>query len=77
MARKLARRCYHTLRNVDPEEVYAMPAWPPTPQPAKAARTARQKHQGLRGQLLRPSCALATALDSLITLTLSIRSEVL
>ena len=23
MARKLARRCYHTLRSVDPEEVYA------------------------------------------------------
>jgi transposase len=23
MARKLARRCYHTLRNIDPEEVYA------------------------------------------------------
>lgn len=26
MARKLARRCYHTLRNLDPELVYAMPA---------------------------------------------------
>ena len=26
MARKLARRCYHTLRNMDPEVVYAMPA---------------------------------------------------
>jgi transposase len=25
MARKLARRCYHTLRAVDPEEVYAIP----------------------------------------------------
>ena len=25
MARKLARRCYHTLRNIDPELVYAMP----------------------------------------------------
>jgi transposase len=25
MARKLARRCYHTLRNLDPEVVYAMP----------------------------------------------------
>ena len=25
MARKLARRCYHTLRAMDPEEVYAMP----------------------------------------------------
>ena len=25
MARKLARRCYHTLRNLDPEMVYAMP----------------------------------------------------
>ena len=25
MARKLARRCYHTLRAVDPDEVYAMP----------------------------------------------------
>lgn len=25
LARKLARRCYHTLRNVDPEAVYAMP----------------------------------------------------
>jgi len=25
MARKLARRCYHTLRNIDPDEVYAMP----------------------------------------------------
>jgi transposase len=25
MARKLARRCYHTLRNLDPELVYAMP----------------------------------------------------
>jgi transposase len=25
MARKLARRCYHTLRNLDPETVYAMP----------------------------------------------------
>jgi transposase len=24
-ARKLARRCYHTLRSVDPEEVYALP----------------------------------------------------
>jgi len=23
VARKLARRCYHTLRNIDPEEVYA------------------------------------------------------
>ncbi len=23
VARKLARRCYHTLRGVDPEEVYA------------------------------------------------------
>ena len=26
MARKLARRCYHTLRNMDREVVYAMPA---------------------------------------------------
>jgi len=26
MARKLARRCYHTLRQMDPEVVYAMPA---------------------------------------------------
>ena len=26
MARKLARRCYHTLRSIDPEVVYAMPA---------------------------------------------------
>ncbi len=25
MARKLARRCYHTLRNIDPSEVYAIP----------------------------------------------------
>jgi hypothetical protein len=25
IARKLARRCYHTLRNLDPEVVYAMP----------------------------------------------------
>ena len=25
MARKLARRCYHTLRNMDPDLVYAMP----------------------------------------------------
>jgi transposase len=25
MARKLVRRCYHTLRAVDPEEVYAIP----------------------------------------------------
>ncbi|MGH9225315.1 MAG: IS110 family transposase [Acidimicrobiales bacterium] len=25
MARKLARRCYHTLRAIDPEAVYAMP----------------------------------------------------
>lgn len=25
MARKLARRCYHTLRELDPEVVYAMP----------------------------------------------------
>ena len=25
MARKLARRCYHTLRQMDPEVVYAMP----------------------------------------------------
>jgi transposase len=25
MARKLARRCYHTLRSVDPALVYAMP----------------------------------------------------
>jgi transposase len=25
MARKLARRCYHTLRAVDPQEVYAIP----------------------------------------------------
>jgi transposase len=26
MARKLARRCYHTLRQIDPEVVYAMPS---------------------------------------------------
>jgi transposase len=26
MARKLARRCYHTLRNIDPELIYAIPA---------------------------------------------------
>jgi transposase len=26
MARKLARRCYHTLRNLDPDIIYAMPA---------------------------------------------------
>ncbi len=26
MSRKLARRCYHTLRNLDPGEVYAIPA---------------------------------------------------
>lgn len=26
MARKLARRCYHTLRQIDPDMVYAMPA---------------------------------------------------
>jgi len=26
MARKLARRCYHTLREMDPEVVYSMPA---------------------------------------------------
>ena len=26
VARQLARRCYHTLRSVDPEEVYAIPA---------------------------------------------------
>jgi transposase len=25
MARKLARRCYHVLRNLDPDVVYAMP----------------------------------------------------
>jgi transposase len=25
MSRKIARRCYHTLRNVPPDEVYAMP----------------------------------------------------
>lgn len=25
VARKLARRCYHTLRTMDPEVVYAMP----------------------------------------------------
>ncbi len=25
MARKLARRCYHTLRSVNPDQVYAMP----------------------------------------------------
>jgi transposase len=25
IARKLARRCYHTLRNIDPDVVYAMP----------------------------------------------------
>jgi hypothetical protein len=25
MARKLAPRCYHTLRNIDPDEVYAIP----------------------------------------------------
>ena len=25
MARKLARRCYHTLRSIDPDLVYAMP----------------------------------------------------
>jgi transposase len=25
MARKLARRCHHTLRSVQPDEVYAMP----------------------------------------------------
>jgi hypothetical protein len=25
VARKLARRCYHVLRNVDPELVYATP----------------------------------------------------
>jgi len=25
MARKLARRCYHTLRSIDPDVVYAMP----------------------------------------------------
>ncbi|MDQ2729939.1 MAG: IS110 family transposase [Actinomycetota bacterium] len=25
VARKLARRCYHTLRDIDPDEVYAMP----------------------------------------------------
>jgi transposase len=25
MARKLARRCYHTLRSIDPGKVYAMP----------------------------------------------------
>jgi len=24
-ARKLARRCYHTLREIDPDVVYAMP----------------------------------------------------
>ncbi len=26
MARKLARRCYHTLRQMDPEVVYTVPA---------------------------------------------------
>jgi hypothetical protein len=26
VARKLARRCYHVLRDVDPELVYAPPA---------------------------------------------------
>ena len=26
MARKIARRCYHTLRALDPEVVYTMPA---------------------------------------------------
>jgi hypothetical protein len=26
VARKLARRCYHVLRNVDPKLVYAIPA---------------------------------------------------
>ena len=25
VARKLARRCYHVLRNLDPEQVYAIP----------------------------------------------------
>jgi len=25
MARKLARRCFHTLRSIDPDVVYAMP----------------------------------------------------
>ena len=26
MARKLARRCYHTLRDMDPDLVYAIPS---------------------------------------------------
>ncbi|MDP9441632.1 MAG: hypothetical protein M3P34_05535 [Actinomycetota bacterium] len=26
VARKLARRCYHTLRKIDPEVVYAVPS---------------------------------------------------
>ena len=26
IARKLARRCYHILRNIDPDVVYATPA---------------------------------------------------
>ena len=25
MARKLARRCYHTLRSVEPDLIYAIP----------------------------------------------------
>ena len=25
MARRLARRCYHTLRSIDPNAVYALP----------------------------------------------------
>jgi Transposase IS116/IS110/IS902 family len=67
VAPKLARRCYHVLREVPVDEVYAIPARPSLP--AATVGTARSNIRVNRGQLLQPACPPASALDGLQTLT--------
>ena len=69
VARQFARRCYHLLRQLDPDVVYAAPSAPYL-SPATTVRVAHLNITGLcRGQLLPLPGPPALGLDGLITLT--------
>jgi hypothetical protein len=69
VARQFTRRCYHILRNLDPDIVYATPS-AARPSPAPAVGIAHSNITGLyRGQLLPVRRPPALEPDGLITLT--------
>ena len=67
MARKLARRCFHVLRAVDPDVVYADTLI--TAVEAGGRHRPPSHHGSSRGQLPQPACPPASVLDGLRTLT--------